>query len=241
MERFPVLPWRSPQDLPRGGGLRGINDKRAGEGFARSLGSGFSLFSPPASQGSGPSPPETGNCRISASLPALPRPPPPPTNTQGTEEETGCMTRKSQAMLFSIPLRKGWQGPGAERKLKEKERFILCEENEEEKEQGKALLFQVLHDMKFYFWIPAFIKETVLDICKSQKEMIFVGNWSNKRDKDKSNNHPPTSIYQTWKKLPVSSKLCRQSIFFTSELWHFSFVGLEFALNKEVQLPHMYT
>lgn len=120
METFPVLPWRSKQDFPREAGLRGINDKESWGRPARSLGSGSSLFSPPASQGCSPSQPETDAERSSTkwqnySIPAH-------TNAGHEWENILRNKKKKPRDTFQNPLER--TGTCSRKKLKDKERFI---------------------------------------------------------------------------------------------------------------------
>lgn len=96
---------------------------------------------------------------------------------------SGLHKKKKPSNTFQHPLEKRVAGNWSRKKAEREGEVYFLWGKKKEKGQGKALLFQVLHDMKFYFWIPAFIKKkkTVLDICKSQKGMLFVGNWSNER------------------------------------------------------------
>ena len=112
-----VLLWRSQQDCPREAGLRGFNDQQHGGGPDRSAGSNSALFGPPASQGSGPSQPETDPEGLHWTVELFYYCP--------HKHRAWLRTRKSQETLFRNSLREVWLGgPATGRKLKEKQRFV---------------------------------------------------------------------------------------------------------------------
>ena len=136
-----------------------------------------------------------------------------PTRT-GPGGGSGLHKKKKPSNTFQHPLEKRVAGTWSRKKAeREGEVYSWWGKKKKRKNKERHFFFKCFMTWKSPLEFLHSLKKK-LYICKSQKGMLFVGNWLNKSDKDKSNNHPPTSIYQTCKKLPVSSKLCRQSIFF---------------------------
>lgn len=124
IEGFPVLHWRSKQDFPREGGLRGINDKGSWGGLP-----GHWAPAPHCSAHRLPRAPVQASRKQAKlqnhSIPAH-------TNT-GKWMIT--LHKKPPRDTLRIPLRKGQLGPVAGRRLKEKSRFITPWEKEEEEQR----------------------------------------------------------------------------------------------------------
>lgn len=169
MERFPVLPWRSKQDFPRERGLHRINDKASCGGPARSRGSGSSLFSPPASQGSCPSKPETDRDGPHGRA-ELPHSCPPP---------NGPWMRKHSAQWekakrhFSESPERRMTGTCSRKKADRKQKgLFLGRRKDGEKSKGTSLLSASWCKILLQF-LWSFLK-TVLGIFKSWKQWCLL-------------------------------------------------------------------